>query len=59
VIISWLYDSSSHIDLFYPKPNAPLNVRSPIATRASGMRFTESLPQLAQRAGKFALIRSI
>ena len=62
VILLWLYGGPSHIDLFDPKPNAPSNVRSPfspIATRAPGMRLTELLPQLAQRADKFALIRSM
>jgi hypothetical protein len=62
VILLWLYGGPSHIDLFDPKPAAPSDVRSPfapIATAVPGMRLTELLPRLAERARRFALLRGM
>ena len=61
ILLVWLGGGPSHLDLFDPKPNAPAEYRGPfstIATRTPGVRFTEILPQLANRSDKFALIRS-
>src|SRR5262245_46268003 len=62
IILLYLQGSPSHIDLWDPKPDAPAEIRGefkPIVTRAPGMMLTEVLPQLAQHADKFTLIRSI
>lgn len=62
VIVLWLWGGPSHIDLFDPKPSAPLEYRGPfepIATCVPGIQVSELLPQLARRADRFALIRSM
>jgi Protein of unknown function (DUF1501) len=62
VILLYLQGSPSHIDLWDPKPDAPVEIRGefkPIATRAPGMMLTEVLPMMARQADKFSLIRSI
>ncbi|WP_169977875.1 DUF1501 domain-containing protein [Tautonia rosea] len=62
VIVLWLWGGPSHLDTFDPKPDAPLEYRGPfdsIATRVPGVRIGELLPGLADRADKFALIRSM
>ena len=61
ILLVWLGGGPSHLDLFDPKPNAPVEYRGPfatIATRTPGVRFTELLPKLAARSHKFSLIRS-
>ena len=60
-IFVWLWGAPSHIDMFDPKPRAPLEFRgpfSPIATRTPGVQFSELLPKLAQRSNRFAVVRS-
>lgn len=62
VILIFLTGAPSHIDTFDLKPDAPVEVRGtfqPIATRAIGVQICEHLPQLATRADKFAVIRSM
>jgi hypothetical protein len=62
VILIHLQGSPSHIDLWDPKPDAPAEIRGefkPIATTAPGMMLSEVLPQLAQQAKHFAVVRSI
>jgi hypothetical protein len=62
VILLYLQGSPSHIDLWDPKPQAPVEIRGefkPLATRAPGMLLSETLPFLAQQADKFALVRSV
>ena len=52
----------SQLETFDPKPDAPAAIRGPfksIETAVTGMRFGESLPELAQRADRFAVIRSL
>ncbi|MBI2827108.1 MAG: DUF1501 domain-containing protein [Planctomycetia bacterium] len=61
VLLVWLGGGPSHVDLFDPKPKAPLEYRGPfasIATATPGVRFTELLPKLAARSRRFSLIRS-
>jgi uncharacterized protein (DUF1501 family) len=61
ILLVWLGGGPSHLGLFDPKPNAPIEYRGPfatIATRTPGVRFTELLPKLAARSHKFSLIRS-
>ena len=52
----------SHLDTFDLKPEAPVEIRGEfktIATTAPGVAFCEHLPQLAARADKLAVIRSM
>ncbi len=61
VLLVWLGGGPSHLDLFDPKPKAPVEYRGPfstIATRTPGVRYTELLPKLAARSQQFSLIRS-
>jgi len=61
VLLVWLGGGPSHLDLFDPKPKAPLEYRGPfatIATRTPGVRFTELLPNVAARSHKFSLVRT-
>lgn len=56
------YGGCSHIDSFDPKPDAPAEIRGPfepIATRNPALQVCHLLPQLAERADKFAVIRSM
>jgi hypothetical protein len=61
ILLVWLWGAPSHLDTFDPKPNAPVEFRGPyttIATRTTGVRFTELFPQLAARSDRFTLIRA-
>jgi Protein of unknown function (DUF1501) len=52
----------SHQDMFDLKPEAAKEFRgefNPIASNVSGMQMCEHLPQLAQMADKFAVVRSV
>lgn len=52
----------SQLETFDPKPDAPASVRGPlraIATAVPGLRFSEGFPQLARRADRFTIIRSL
>ena len=62
IILLWLWGGPSHLDTFDMKPKAPSQYRgpyAPISTSVPGMQICELLPQLAQRAGHYALIRSL
>jgi hypothetical protein len=62
VILVYLQGSPSHIDLWDPKPEAPVEIRGefqPIATSAPGIQLGEVLPKLASEAKHFSLIRSV
>lgn len=53
---------ASQLETFDPKPSAPSAVRGPfksIETSVPGLRLGESLPNLAARANRFTLIRSL
>jgi len=61
VLLIWLGGGPSHLDLFDPKPKAPVQYRGPFAsipTRTPGVRFTELLPRLASDSERFSLIRT-
>ena len=61
-ILIWLDGGPSHLETFDPKPDAPAEVRGPFGTTAAklaGVRFCEHLPNLAARADKLAVIRSM
>jgi hypothetical protein len=62
VILLWLWGGPSHLDTFDLKPKAPVEYRgpyAPIETSANGVQVCELLPQLAKRADKYAIIRSL
>ena len=61
VIVLWMAGGVTHIDSFDPKPEAPESVRGTlgaIATRLPGVRFAESMPELARQAHRLSLVRS-
>ncbi len=52
----------SHFETFDPKPGAPGEIRGPfkpIATATPGLQICETLPLLAQRSDRFAVVRSL
>lgn len=62
LIFLYLQGSPSHIDVWDPKPDAPVEYRgefAPIATTVPGMILSETLPRLAQQAQRFTLVRSL
>lgn len=62
VILIFNCGAPSHLDLWDPKPEAPEGVRGPfrpIATSVPGIRVSELLPQLAQRASRYAIVRTV
>src|SRR6185369_11915126 len=62
VILLWLWGGPSHLDTFDPKPEAPSEYRGPfkaIPTRADGIQVTELFPELARRADRWSLVRSL
>ncbi|MBI3876104.1 MAG: DUF1501 domain-containing protein [Verrucomicrobia bacterium] len=62
VIMIYLQGGPSHLDLWDPKENVPDNVKSvfaPIATKLTGIKYTELLPKLAKVNDKFTMIRSM
>ena len=62
VIMVFLSGGPPHQDMVDLKPEAPVEFRGefqPIPTRVPGMDFCELLPQLARRADKLAVIRSL
>jgi hypothetical protein len=61
VIFLWMAGGVTHIDSFDPKPNAPSEIRgelNDIATSVPGIRFCETIPELAKIADQFAVVRS-
>ena len=62
VILFWLSGGPSQIDMWDPKPDAPVEIRSPfetISTSVPGIRFTEHLPRQAAIADKMAVLRAV
>jgi hypothetical protein len=63
VIQLWIWGGPSHLDTFDPKPEAGYDycgpLSHPIATNVPGIRIGELLPQLAQQADKYSIIRSV
>jgi hypothetical protein len=61
VIFLWMAGGVTHIDSLDPKPHAPVEIRgvlTDMATRVPGIRFCETVPQLAKAADLFAVVRS-
>jgi hypothetical protein len=62
VLLIYEQGGLSHIDTWDPKPNAPVDHRSPfrpIATNVPGMQFTSLLSHTAKVADKLAVVRSM
>ena len=62
VILFWLSGGPSQIDMWDPKPDAPVEIRSPfdtISTSVPGIQFTEHLPKQAAIADKIAVLRAV
>jgi len=63
VIQIWMWGGPSHLDTFDPKPDAGNDYCGPmgqaIATNVDGIQINAALPQLAQQADKYAIIRSM
>ncbi|MCS6976187.1 MAG: DUF1501 domain-containing protein [Gemmatales bacterium] len=61
-IVLFLTGGPSHLETFDPKPDAPEEIRGPfrpIRTKVPGLLFSEHLPRLAERADRFAVVRSV
>jgi Protein of unknown function (DUF1501) len=61
-IVLFLFGAPAHQDLWDLKPHAPAQVRGefqPIPTSVPDLFVGEHIPRLAQRADKFALVRSV
>ncbi len=61
VVLVFLSGGGSHIDMFDPKPDSPETKGefAPIATRVPGVHFTEMMPEMAARADRFTVVRSM
>jgi hypothetical protein len=62
IVLVFLTGAASHHDTFDMKPDAPAEVRGEfqsIATSVPGLRVCEHLPRLAERAHKYALVRTL
>ncbi len=62
VIILWMRGGPSHIDMWDPKPDAPVDYRGEfgnIATKVPGIRLGDLLPQCAAIQDKWSIIRSL
>lgn len=62
VIMIYLVGGPPHQDMWDMKPNAPAGIAGPMrptATNVPGIEICDLMPQLAQRADRFTIIRSI
>jgi uncharacterized protein (DUF1501 family) len=62
VILLWMRGGPSHIDMWDPKPDAPVEYRGEfgtMATRVPGIRLTDMLPLCARVMDKWSIIRSL
>lgn len=62
LVLVYLFGGPSHIDIWDMKPDAPSGIRGefrPIDTNVPGIQITEHLPQLARRADRYAILRSL
>ena len=61
-ILLFMWGGPAHQDTFDLKPDAPAEIRGefrPISTSVPGVQFCEHLPQMARRADRLAVIRSM
>lgn len=62
VILLWLWGGPSHVDSFDMKPQAPVEYRgpyAPVSTTVPGLQICEMFPQLAKRAHRYSILRSL
>ncbi len=62
VIVLFASGGQSQLDMWDPKPDAPLDVRgafAPLATVVPGIRFTEHMPRVARVADRLTVVRSM
>ena len=62
MIVCWLGGGPPHLDMFDMKPDAPQEYRGefkPIPTKVAGLQVCELMPELAKRADKYTIIRSV
>lgn len=62
VIILWMRGGPSHIDMWDPKPDAPLEYRGEFGvmnTKVPGILLSDMLPQCAAMMDKWSIIRSL
>ncbi len=62
VILVFASGGQSQLDMWDPKPLAPLDVRGafqPISTAISGVQFCEHMPRIARLADRLTLVRSM
>lgn len=60
VILIWLDGGPSHIDMFDPKPEAPVEIRGEfgaVETNVKGIRVSDQLPRLAKVTDKYSILR--
>ena len=61
VVLLWMAGGMTHHESFDPKPDAPAEIRGtlkPIRTALPGVRFCETMPELAKLARHFAVVRT-
>jgi hypothetical protein len=61
-IMLYMWGGPSQLETFDLKPDAPDGIRGefkPIATSVPGTRICEHLPQMARRADRYAIVRSV
>jgi len=61
-IILYLYGAPSQLELYDPKPDAPIEIRgefNSIATSMPGLRISEHLPRLASVVDRATIVRSM
>ncbi|HEX3148215.1 MAG TPA: DUF1501 domain-containing protein [Gemmataceae bacterium] len=62
MIVCWLGGGPPHLDMFDMKPDAPEEYRGqwkPIRTNVVGLQIGELMPELAKRADRYTVIRSV
>lgn len=62
VIILWMRGGPSHIDMWDPKPEAPVEIRGEfgtVPTKVPGINLCDLLPLSGQMMDKWAIIRSL
>ncbi len=62
MIVCWLGGGPPHLDMFDMKPDAPQEYRGlfkPIPSKVVGLQVCELMPELARRADRYTIIRSV
>src|SRR6476661_8595834 len=62
IILLWMRGGPSHIDMWDPKPDAPVEYRGEfgtIGTNVSGIRLSDMLPMSARIMDKWSIVRSL